>query len=325
MSSSAARVRKANLFIVGAPKCGTTAWVEYLRTHPEIFFPDSKEDCFFALDLPRFRFKHSEEEYNELFADCGDAKVIGEASAMYLFSRAAAEEMRKYNPEAKILIFLRDQEEYLPSLHNQFLWEFSEEIEDFETVWRLSGHRPPETVPRTCLEPRTLDYAAMGRFHEQVERFLAAFPPEHLMVLQFREWVADPRATYLEILNFLGLADDGRREFPPINQGLTYRSRRIVRLIFHPPRYARTFVRSLKRISGIPSQFATRFTGKVVRLLSVSRCKREISAALREEIRRHYAEDNRRLSERLSALKMASAKEREEIAARLEDAHAREG
>ena len=27
--------RGPNLFIVGAPKCGTTAWVEYLRTHPE--------------------------------------------------------------------------------------------------------------------------------------------------------------------------------------------------------------------------------------------------------------------------------------------------
>jgi len=31
---------RPNLFIVGAPKCGTTAWVEYLRTHPDIFFPE---------------------------------------------------------------------------------------------------------------------------------------------------------------------------------------------------------------------------------------------------------------------------------------------
>jgi hypothetical protein len=325
LMSSSAGVRKANLFIVGAPKCGTTAWVEYLRTHPDIFFPDSKEDCFFALDLPRFRFKHSEEEYNGLFADCGDAKVIGEASAMYLFSQAAAEGMQKYNPDAKILIFLRDQEEYLPSLHNQFLWEFSEEIEDFETVWRLSGHRPPETVPKTCLEPRTLDYAAMGRFYEQVERFLAAFPPDQLMVLRFREWVADPRATYLEILDFLGLGDDGRLEFPPINQGLTYKSRPIVRFLSHPPHLARRLVRSLKRISRIPPQLATRFTGRIVRFLSAPGYKKDISAQVRDEVRRYYAEDNRRLNERLSTMKMASAKEPQDVATRLEDAHAREG
>src|SRR3954462_2607244 len=98
-----------NLFIVGAPKCGTTAWVEYLRTHPDIFFPNSKEDCFFALDLPKFRFIHSEAEYSRLFAGSGDAKYVGEASAMYLFSKAAPNAMRDYNAAAKILIFLREQ------------------------------------------------------------------------------------------------------------------------------------------------------------------------------------------------------------------------
>jgi hypothetical protein len=113
--------RLPNLFIVGAPKCGTTAWVEYLRTHPDIFFPNSKEDCFFALDLPKFRFIHSEAEYSELFAERGGAKIVGEASAMYLVSEAAAKAIRDYNAAARILIFLRDQEQYLPSLHNQFL------------------------------------------------------------------------------------------------------------------------------------------------------------------------------------------------------------
>src|SRR5829696_5300628 len=143
MTSSGNRPGIPNLFIVGAPKCGTTAWVEYLRTHPDIFFPNTKEDCFFALDLPGFRFIQTEAEYSKLFAGSHGARVIGEASAMYLFSNAAADAIRNYNPDAKILIFLREQEEFLPSLHNQFLREFSEEIEDFETVWRLSGRRPP--------------------------------------------------------------------------------------------------------------------------------------------------------------------------------------
>ena len=291
--------QKANLFIVGAPKCGTTAWVEYLRTHPDIFFPDSKEDCFFALDLPRFRFKHSEAEYAELFSGCGDARIIGEASAMYLFSEAAAAAMRDYNPASKILIFLRNQEEYLPSLHNQFLWEFSEEIEDFETVWRLSGRRPAETIPRNCLEPRTLDYAAMGRFNEQVGRYLAAFPPEQIMVVRYEHWIADPRATYVGIISFLGLSDDGRAEFPPINQGVTYRSRRLVRFIFYPPGFARRIARMVKRVPGLKGRTLNRVAQKSVNLLSASGYKKEISQELRAEIRRYYAEDNELLEERL--------------------------
>ena len=214
--------RLPNLFVVGAPKCGTTAWVEYLRTHPEIFIPKAKERCYFALDLPNFRLTRTAEDYAELFAGAGEAKVVGEASAMYLFSEAAAAAIHEHDPGSKILIFLREQEDYLPSLHNQFLWEFAEEIEDFETAWRRSGQRPVGTVPAGCLEPRTLDYKAMGRFGEQVARYLAVFPVEQVRVIWFRDWVADPRSTYLDILGFLGLEDDGRSDFPPINQGMTY-------------------------------------------------------------------------------------------------------
>ena len=118
---------QVNLFIVGAPKCGTTAWFEYLRTHPDIFFPPVKESCYFALDLPNFRLTRTEADYAKLFAGAGNKRIIGEASAMYLFSSTAAEAIHAHNPRSKILIFLREQEEYLPSLHTHFLSEFAEE------------------------------------------------------------------------------------------------------------------------------------------------------------------------------------------------------
>ena len=299
MVAAFARPRLPNLFIVGAPKCGTTAWAEYLGTHPDIFFPKSKDDCFFALDLPKFRFVHTEAEYSKLFAESGDAKIVGEASAMYLFSEAAANAIRDYNAEAKILIFLREQEEFLPSLHNQFLREFSEEIEDFEAVWKLSGRRPSETIPPSCLEPRTLDYAAMGRFSEQVERYLSVFPAEQVRVIRFRDWIEDPRATYLKILDFLGLDDDGRREFPRINQGVTYRSRRLVRFILFPPDSVRKVARLFKRVTGLQRHRIYPVVHQVVSLLSETGYRKQIDRQMRDEIRRYYAEDNRLLDEML--------------------------
>jgi len=33
---------KPNLFIVGAPKCGTTSLYEYLRTHPAVFMSGTR-------------------------------------------------------------------------------------------------------------------------------------------------------------------------------------------------------------------------------------------------------------------------------------------
>src|SRR5215210_787298 len=293
--------RIPNLFIVGAPKCGTTAWVEYLRTHPDIFFPRFKDQCYFALDLPNFQLTRTEADYAALFAESGDAKVIGEASAMYFFSEAAAEAIRQHDPASKILIFLRDQEEYLPSLHNQFLWEFAEEIEDFGTAWRLSERRPPETIPKTCLEPRTLDYAAMGRFREQVERYLVRFPAEQVRIIRFRDWVADPRATYLDVLNFLGLWDDGRTHFPPINPGTTYRSRAFTRLMVNPPPLLRKRALLVKAMTGPFGQWLHGAALNLARGLSATGYRNEIDPKLRDEIRAYYAEDNRQLQLRLAA------------------------
>ena len=45
------RPRVPDFFIVGAPKAGTTAMYEYLRTHPDLYLPERKELRFFGSDL----------------------------------------------------------------------------------------------------------------------------------------------------------------------------------------------------------------------------------------------------------------------------------
>ena len=45
--------KKPNLFVVGAPKCGTTFLYQYLKKHPDIYFPNFKEPHYFGSDLKR--------------------------------------------------------------------------------------------------------------------------------------------------------------------------------------------------------------------------------------------------------------------------------
>ena len=301
---------KPNLFIVGAMKCGTTAWYEYLRTHRDIFMSVPKEPSFFAFDVPNWRQVSSEEEYSALFANSGPAKVLGEASTTYLFSETAAKAIHQFNPDAKILIFLRPQEDCLPSLHNQFLAEFSENITDFAKAWRLSGRRPTSSIPPGCVEPRTLDYAAMGRFDEQVKRYFETFPAEQIRVFWFDDWIRSPRETYLRILSFLGLEDDGRTEFGPANQGVTLRLRGFVGALDNPPSPLRKVVRLIKRASGMKPQTQKALVDRIVSLLSRSGYEK-IDPGLREEIRRSYAEGNRRLRELLAAAELACGSNRD--------------
>ncbi|BAV65626.1 sulfotransferase domain-containing protein [Sphingobium cloacae] len=288
---------KPNFFIVGAPKCGTTAWVEYLRSHPGIFISAAKEPHHFSRDFPKWNFVPRLDDYLALFEKSGPASAVGEGSVRYLYSKVAAREIHKFNSDARILIFLRDQEDFLPSLHHQQLYNGDENIEDFERAWRYSAERPAYSIPACCREPSFLDYAAMGRFHEQVERYYAIFPHDQIRVICFRDWVGDPRGTYLEILDFLGLEDDGRTDFPRINEAKYHKSRLVASLTQIPPGWVR-------RSSAVLTRIAGKEMGLLARLRRMNRgtgYRTRIDPSLKEEIRRYYERDNALLHERIGA------------------------
>jgi hypothetical protein len=287
---------KPNLFIVGAPKCGTTAWVEYLSSHPDIFFSPVKEPHYFCTDLPGARGPTDLDDYLRLFADSGDVPVRGEASTNYLYSKNAAREIAKVSPDARILIFVRDQEEFLVSYHNYNLYTFRDEMTDFERAWRLSGRRSPEDIPKTCPEPKLLDYKAEGRFDEQVERYLEVFSEEQVRVFHLKEWSNNPRASYLQILDFLGLPDDGRTEFPKVNEGRQHKYDWLARFLHHPPRLVSAPVNAVKRILGRRSLGIGNLLGD----LNARRGYRtQIDQKLKEEIKQYYATSNARLQKRI--------------------------
>ncbi len=277
---------KPNLFIVGAPKCGTTAWYRYLGAHPDIFFPEEKEPHYFALDLPGFRRITSEPDYLDMFSEAGDATIAGEASVFYMCSNVAAEQIHRFNPQAKVLIFLRDQEHCIPSLHQQLLFTFADTMQDFADAWRQSGRRPKDSIPSTNQDEKILDYKAMGRFREQVARFARLFPRENIRIIRFDDWVNDPRSTYVEILDFLGVSDDGRMEFPRVNEARFHQLRGLGRFLQHPPAWVEIPKRQVKKLLGVKT------LGIADAIASVNLKKGytdKPSDQLRQEMRSYYA------------------------------------
>ena len=94
-----------DFFLVGAPRSGTTALCNYLRTHPEVFVSSPKEPTYFGRDLQPKRYP-TLESYLELFCDVGEAVRVGDGSVAYLASEFAAEEIHAFNPQARIMILL---------------------------------------------------------------------------------------------------------------------------------------------------------------------------------------------------------------------------
>ena len=52
-----------DFFLLGAPKCGTSAPYEYFREHPPIFMPRLKEPHYFSTDIREYGSVQTEEDY----------------------------------------------------------------------------------------------------------------------------------------------------------------------------------------------------------------------------------------------------------------------
>lgn len=216
--------RIPDFFIVGAPKCGTTALYAYLRAHPSIFAP-MKELHYFSQDFPRYgRFK-SRPEYLALFEGAeAEGKIVGDASVFYLYSEVAIRNIAAANPAAKVIIMLRDPVEMAPALHRQKVVSLDEDVGDFAAAWQLQESRARgDRVPRRCREPKHLQYQQVCSFAPQLERVAQHLPREQVRIVVFEEFARDPLAAYREILSFLGLPDDGRNDFPKVNASHRWR------------------------------------------------------------------------------------------------------
>lgn len=99
---------RPNLFIIGAMKSGTTSLHSYLDSHPQIFMCKPKEPKFFSRES---NLAKGEEWYQELFAEAGNASIIGESSTEYSKVPDFAgvpQRIAKFNPKARFIYIMRD-------------------------------------------------------------------------------------------------------------------------------------------------------------------------------------------------------------------------
>lgn len=243
---------KPSFFIVGAPKCGTTALYEYLRPHPNIFMAEIKEPHFFARDLGTYPRIKTLDDYQALFAGAGDEHLqVGEASVYYLRSTVAIPNIREFNPAARLIAMFRNPVDMVYSLHSQLLHVSEETVADFATAWRLQERRAKGLdVPPGIRSPLLVQYYQVGQFGTQTERLLACFPREQVKLILYDEFAASPQRVYDEVIGFLGVPHDGRSEFPRINENKGARLSWLRRFYRKPPSALREAVRGLKRTVG---------------------------------------------------------------------------
>jgi Sulfotransferase domain len=222
-----------DFFIVGHPKCGTTALYAMLKRHPQVYMPDAKEPWFFAEELHERTPPRPEgtprtlAEYRAWFAHATPGRRVGEASPLYLWSHTAAARIAAVRPDARIVAILREPASFLRSLHLQFLQSYIEIEPDFAKALALEpARREGRRLPRYTYWPKVLLYSEHVRYVEQLRRYLARFPAEQLLVLVYDDFRADNDATVRRVLRFLEVDDTAPVQLLDVNPTVRARSQR---------------------------------------------------------------------------------------------------
>jgi hypothetical protein len=193
-----------DFLIIGAQKAGTTALYDYLYRHPAISGPRWKEVSFFDRHWSR-----GERWYRGNFPRHARAPV-GEASPSYLFHPLAPERVRSLVPQARLIALLRNPVDRAFS-HYQHEVALGREPLTFEQALEREEERTHGELERMLAEPHSFSHAwwnhtykARGLYAEQLERWLAVFPREQLLVIGTEKFAAAPAATYARVLEFVG-------------------------------------------------------------------------------------------------------------------------
>ncbi|MEM9052937.1 MAG: sulfotransferase [Bacteroidota bacterium] len=217
-----------NFFVIGVVKGGTTSLYHYLNQHPEVYLPPIKETNHFAakdisekdflpgyaqdvsINLDRYiksgmketiHIAHVNEDrhYEGIFSKVNGEEAIGEISNSYMICPSAAKAIHDFNPEAKIIVVLRNP---IRRAWSQFLMNLREaksEAEDFIK----------EVQEDHALNPKgwgvNHQYLELGKYAGQLKRYFELFGRDKVLALFFEDYKNDANSVLMEICQFLDI------------------------------------------------------------------------------------------------------------------------
>jgi hypothetical protein len=254
-----------------------------------------KELNYFASDFPnvqKISFK-SVADYDRLFAKAGQQHLaVGEASPFYLFSQVAFQNMAAFDPQARVILTLRQPVDFIESYHRLNLSLLREDQPDLAKAWDLqAARREGKYIPKSARQAELLQYGELGQFSRYVEKLFAVFPRQQVKIFLFDDLRADPRAVYEQTLAFINVPSDGRTEFPQINANFENRSAVMARL-FHPPQPVyRAFVKFIALFGAGFMEKVSIVYNRLERLNTTRAARTSMDPDLRARMQEHFRPD----------------------------------
>jgi len=208
-------------FIVGAPRCGTTAMAAALRDHPDVCFAVPKEPHYFVRRPDGWSPERLFADYFPVFFRhrAPHHKVLAEGSPSYIYGEEVLATIDRCFPDSKFIVMVRNPMEMLASYHQRLVYLLDEDVTDLTKAWHLQDERAQgRSIPRRCRSPYLLQYRGIVRVGIHAESLIAQMGADRVKLVLFDDLQHDSLGVYRDMLQFLGLPDDGRTRIAKRNR-----------------------------------------------------------------------------------------------------------
>lgn len=215
---------KVDFFILGGPKCGTTAMAQYLDDREDVCFSRPKETWHFSNDIyPMLQKTKNINDYHSRFFPHYNPDLhlcVGEGTPLYLFSQVAINNILEYNEQSKFIVMLRNPVDMAYSFHSQLVYNgrHHENIIKFPVAWNMQRTRARgHSLPHRVKEPSVLQYKDVCSLGSQMKRLIDRVSKERIHVILFDDFKMNTAESYKQTVQFLGLLPDDREVFERVN------------------------------------------------------------------------------------------------------------
>jgi len=285
--------RRPNLFVVGAPKAGSTTMYNTLVQHPDIYMPEDKEMYHFCTDVPKEYREYAEQKtYLAAFKGWKNQKYAGEACPYYLYSKISAKKIHDFNPDAKIIVIIRNPVDSFFSMHNQQAAVGAEPIKD--PVKALSAEKLRKSgklkVPGVWQD--RLNYVEQLNYAEQIQRYIKIFGKDNVYITILEEFSKDPRKHTREIFTWLGIDSTFTPKVGVSNARFKIRYHWLYKVSHRP-----IIWKSVKRVLPKKTYFSLRKAYLNVNQAPIA--KKKVDSAIRKRVMKVFRPEAVRLSQLL--------------------------
>lgn len=219
---------KPNLFIIGAPKAGTTAFVNGLSQHSDIFVPSCKEPRFFDAHV---YFDNSKDypiknidDYLKIYSSesAAAAKYRVDGSVFNMYSLDSIRQILELSSDAKFIVILRDPITAVKSMFAQRMkyidLHMREVSDNFEDCWRLlKARRKGKGYPDGCRNSILFRYDLLYSYEKYIPGIVDIVGKQNLHIESYETFRDDPQSFYGRIVEFLDLEGSWMPENKKIN------------------------------------------------------------------------------------------------------------